>query len=380
MVPDRKINDARWMILSAAVIILSLLIQFYVTNCGLLLTNDSREYLFAAKSFREHGVLTGTDGAPYVFWPPLFPMILSLFKDAATVMIWINLVLSGCVGVLISRLASRHLSDIRLRTGFLVSWMLGIHQLLISVFLWSELIFLVLLLAFVEQVIRSTTSQRSLVFAFLLGALLCLQRNAGLFVVPAAAIWLMFGDDNKLKSPWRALIVMLSIAGGLWWNVTNMFGTITTRVTDLDYFSFILDNVMIVTDGLSKSILPFTTFSIPIAMLIVVSPIVLIWPSRKLSGDFFLMALTCCFYLAGMAIVFRLDPGDADRYAAVILPFLLLFIFKILERGYTKSSKMIRTILLVAMIGWLAYPLMRTVRNALQWNEGNCSGQVERSS
>src|SRR5688572_11016985 len=143
MVPGRKSNDARWMILSAAIIVLSLVIQFYVTNCGLLLTHDSLEYLSAAIGFREHGVLTGTDGTPYVFWPPLFPLILSFFKDAPTVMVWINLALSGCVGVLISRLGSRHLTDVRLRTAFLASWMLGIHQLLISVFLWSELIFLV---------------------------------------------------------------------------------------------------------------------------------------------------------------------------------------------------------------------------------------------
>src|SRR5688572_27443379 len=143
MVPAKKSSDTRWMILSSSVIVLSLVIQFYVTNCGLLLTHDSREYLSAARSFREHGVLTGTDGTPYVFWPPLFPLILSFFKDATTVMVWINLALSGCVGVFISKLASRHLTDVRLRTALLASWMLGIHQLLISVFLWSELIFLV---------------------------------------------------------------------------------------------------------------------------------------------------------------------------------------------------------------------------------------------
>ena len=372
MVEDRKGNDARWIILSASVIVLSLLIQFYVTNCGLLQTHDSHEYLSAAKSFRMHGTLAGSDGTPYVFWPPLFPVILSIFKDAATAMIWVNLILSGCVGVLMSRLASRHLNDFRMRTGFLVAWMMGVHQLLISVFLWSELIFLLLLLAFVEHVILSVTSRRSLAFAFVLGTLLCLQRNAGLFVVPAASVWLMFREGNKLRSPGPALILLLSTSGGLWWNATNMFGSIATRVTDLDYFSFILDNVMVVTDGLSQSVLPFTTFSIPIAFLIVASPIALIWPSRKLSAHFFLMALICCFYLAGMAILFQLDHGDADRYAAVILPFLLLFIFKIVERGYIKSNKMIRTIMLVAMIVWLAYPLMRTVKNALQWHEVSC--------
>lgn len=367
----------RWKLSCAFIIFIALVIQFYVTQCGLLLTHDSREYLSAAKSFAENGTLTGSDGAPYVFWPPLFPVFLSLFAHPEAVMVWINLVLSGVVGILVARLASQHLSDLRLRTGYLIAWMLGVHQLLISVFLWSELVFLVLLLCFAEQVIRAAHSPRALALAFLLGFLLCLQRNAGLFIVPAAALWLTFNEGNKLRSIGRATVVFLSTAGGIWWNVANMYGSVRTRVSDLDYFSAVLDNVLVVTDGIAQSILPFTIFSIPIALVVFMSPIVLIWPTRRLSDHFLLMALICCFYLAGMSVLFQLDPGDADRYSAVILPFLLLMVFRSVENIYRKPVKMIRTILFAGMICWLAYPLLRTAKNALQWHEVSCNESVD---
>src|SRR5688572_17596485 len=98
MAPDRKTKELRWKVACGGVIVISLLIQFYVTNCGLLLTYDSREYLSAANSFNEQGVFMGTDGTPYVFWPPLFPMILSLFADPQAAMVWINLVVSALIG------------------------------------------------------------------------------------------------------------------------------------------------------------------------------------------------------------------------------------------------------------------------------------------
>jgi hypothetical protein len=375
MAPDHKTRDLRWIVCSSCVIVISLLIQFYITNCGLLLTYDSREYLAAAQSFSEQGVFLGRDGGPYVFWPPLFPLILSFFDDPAGAMVWINLVVSACIGVLIMRLASQHLNAFGLRIGFLMAWMWGVHQLLISVFLWSELFFLLLLLLFAEFVVRATASRAALAGAFVTGFLLCLERNAGLFIVPAASLWFLLKGGQK-KSFTPALVILLSVAGGVWWNVTNMFGSVSTAVSELDYFSFVLDNIHITTDGLAQSILPFKIFSIPFAILIIVAPVVLIWPSRRLSDHFLLMALICCFYIAGMAILFELDPGDADRYAAVILPFILLTIFRVFENIFRKANNMIGTILLIGMLAWLAYPLARTAKNALQWHEVNCNESV----
>jgi len=375
MAPERKNKDLIWTVSSASVIIISLLIQFFVTNCGLLLTHDSLQYLAASQSFYEQGIFTGSDGSPYVFWPPLLPIILSVFTDPQEAMVWINLILSALVGVMLSRLASQHLKDNGLRISFLIAWMWGVHQLLISVFLWSELFFLLLLLLFAELVIRSTSSRAALAGAFIVGFLLCLQRNAGLFIVPAAGLWFLLKEDAP-RSPRSAFIILLSAAGGAWWNATNMFGTISTGVSNLDYFSFVLDNVLIVTDGVAQSVLPFTILSIPVAIVIVASPIVLIWPSRKLSDSFLLMALICCFYIAGMATLFKLDHGDADRYAAVILPFLLLTVFRIIENVFRKANKMIRIVLLIGMLAWLAYPLIRTGRNALQWHQVSCGEAV----
>lgn len=375
MTPDLKDRDIRWIASSACVVIISLLIQFYVTHCGLLLTHDSREYLSAAQSFGEEGVFNGTDGSPFVYWPPLFPVILSLFANPQTAMVWINMLVSALIGVLISRLAFRQLTTFGLRIGFLIGWMWGVHQLLIAVFLWSELIFLLLLLLFVEFLLKATVSRAALAGAFLVGFMLCLQRNAGLFIVPAAAVWLLLRKDSR-RAPGPAIIILLSVVGGVWWNASNMFGSVRTEVGELVFFSSMLNNVLITTDGLAQSTLPFTIFSIPFAIVIICSPVVLLWPSQRLSDHLLLMALICSFYIAGMAIQFKLDPGDADRYAAVILPFFLLTIFWLLEGIFMRVNNTIGTILLIGMVLWLAYPLLRTARNAVQWHDATCVESV----
>lgn len=373
---QRTYDDARrWRIVCTCIIVASLLNQFIVTRCGLLLTHDSREYLSAASSFANEGVLLGSDGSPYVFWPPLLPIILSFFSEPQSAMVWIHLGLSALVGVLIARLASQHLSDFRFKVGFVTVWMLGVHQLLISVFLWSELLFVVVLLSFVEQVIRSDKSNIATLLSFALGTLLCLQRNAGLFIVPAAALWIIIKGNFSLKAFAQASIVFLSTIGGLWWNASNMYGTVPGAVSNLEYFSALGHNTTVVTDGISAAIVPLTILSIPIAIAIVCSPVVLILSAQWRPNNYVLMALICCFYLVGMAILFRLDHGDADRYAAVILPFFLLACFKVVENFHQKANNAVRMIILAGMICWIIYPLLRTAKNAIQWREVSCSAQ-----
>jgi hypothetical protein len=284
---------------------------------------------------------------------------------------WIHLVLSALIGLLVWMATTRLLSDDRFRISFFIAFMCGVYQLMISVFLWSELLFLVLLLLFSESLIRCRLSLWALSGVFIFGTLMCLQRNAGLFLVPAAALWIWLVIADRRKSVLAAVFTLTSTWAGVWWNVSNMFVS-KTEVSELQYGEFIWPNFLMMTDGLTRSLVPITVLSIPFAMLMVAIPAVLLWRNRQKSPEPFLGILYVGAYVGGISTLFEMDPSDADRYTAVILPSLMLPIFVVSEKFFKSGAKIVRQVVLAVMFVWLLYPLARTLKNAFQWHESSC--------
>ena len=326
---------------SAVLVIAAVVLQWYSHSGGLLTTFDSCTYLSAAESFKANFTFVGIDGQPYTYWSPLFPMVLSLFGSA---WYWIQLLLTAWIGVLVVIQTRKIIEDPSLQLICQASILLGIHLLLIGTFLWSELLFLLILLHFMMAVER-----KQFVAAIILGFFLCLQRNAGLFFVIAAALW--YWDARK-----SILLFILSSSGFIVWNIYS------SAATENTYFQWMPHNFEMMIKAMMTSIAP-----LPGVLFIVV----LIGLAFFLKTDpkTRLMAIMLIIYLAGMAALFHLDVSDGDRYAAVVIPFFMMLVFRAIEIIASKQTPATRKLLIILVACWLVYPAARTLKNAPQWHK-----------
>lgn len=321
-------------------IISAVALQWYSHSGGLLMTPDSRNYLSAAKSFQESFVFLSPDGTRYDQWPPLFPIILIALKDY---WYWIQLILTAWISILLVGEVNKVIKDNIIAFVCQCSIILGVHLLMIGVFLWSELLFLLLLIYFIKAIERE-----DLVTAIIFGFFLCLQRNAGLFFVTAAAIWLW--DIRK-----STLLFLLSASGFWVWNILN-------SKLEQEYFVWTFYNFQVMANSMMKAFAPLPWFG---------SLLLIGFMYRFLKGEVQLRfwCLSIALYLLGLILLFKLHDYDDDRYFAIILPYFTILLFRAVEIAFEKQTSAVRKVLMILIICWLTYPLARTLKNASQWHK-----------
>jgi hypothetical protein len=355
---------------------LSTMMAGYAHADGLLLTHDSVQYLSAASSFR-HGLgFMGPDGTRYAYWPPLFPMLLSLFASPLVLLPILNVFLSALL------LGTLYLLSQELQTsasGRIVSLsflFLGVHFILLSVFVWSELIFLVLFCLQVYLLlvrVRSTKANNAMLNAMILalGVLLCLQRNAGLFLMVGIAGWLFFLEPKK------PLVVRLFTAGifiaittsGLWaWNIYNTWQPDSSfRFYAHDYGHYIFHNFSILINSLTRAFLPSPNIFVSYLCVGLIIAGLFKW-RQWLSSSALLLLWIIAAYLVGMSLLFELDEHDGDRYVSIVLPFLVLILCRFLEPFFMRYARTNWIAVLVVCAGFI-YPVARSVKNASLWHK-----------
>lgn len=356
-------------------LVITIVVEQWARLCGLIMTSDSWQYVSASVSFRDNGNFLSPDGSDYAVWPPLFPVILSLFEEPQKAMAWIGFLSKAMIALCIFYVSRVFQKDI-FRMQYLMVVLLGVHLLLISVFLWSEVIFFVLMLS--NVVLTLSMKQRPANFYFMLvtGFLCCLQRNAGLFIVAGTCLWFLLDTDTLVhKRAGRAAIYFLICTSGQWiWNIYSLQGFMSETVMSGSWlFSAIPANIFIVLSFTGKLFLPLSG---PPAFVTgaVIFIIVLVVLRKAIVTDTALQLIFCLIicYGAGYVILPALDPYESDRYFSVIVPFILLMFFKALEAIY-RQMKVPRYMLITMIFIWMIYPLSRTAKNALLWHERSCA-------
>src|SRR5260221_11472358 len=206
------------------VIVLLTLVQWYAHGSGLLVTPDSTHYIHASLSFKENLSLIDSDGNHLLFWPPLYPVLLAITGLGKLTLVIVNLFVSILIAIVIFSLTSRVIKNKFFRFFCCINILLGIHLLLISTFVWSELIFLLLMLIFVDQLIKYSAHEKSIYPVIIIGFLMCLQRNAGLFIVAVAALYIFLKEDRWLQKFKKSIFFfMITCSGSLCWNIYAWF-------------------------------------------------------------------------------------------------------------------------------------------------------------
>lgn len=355
-------------------LVASLILEEWARRCGFILTPDSQDYLSAAKSFKETGLFIGAEGAYYTQWPPLFPFILCWFDDPQLAMEFVFALCKIVTGIFLVVLANFFLKKLLFKAAFLLGTMLSVHLLLISVFLWSEMIFITL---FLMHLYLLLTMNRKPIYYWLViavGFLLCLQRNAGAFLILPAAVWMLFTEAAPLNKKIQKSIfyVVASTSGLVAWNVYNFFLLKNiSPVNDRHFFVDTFANIHGISSTLGHSVVPLHGNAAAVAGAMLIGMLSWGWYTfLRHNAATLLIALSILVYTVGFIPVAHLDR-EMDRFFAVILPIFLLLALAIAERITMLYPRCRLAVVICVFIG-LGYNLSRTANNAIQWHEMSC--------
>jgi hypothetical protein len=359
------------------ILALSIALQWYGHACGLIKTSDSYQYLSAAQSFKTNGNFLSPDGSYYTYWPPLFPVILSVFDSPESALIWIHVVAKVSIGLLIYFIANEFLEKNIFKVLFFVATLCSVQITMISVFVWSELIFLLLLLLTVYCALKMKASQLHFIGLLVFSFLMCLQRNAGAFFIPAIGLWIVLDTTSKNEERIvRSTAVCISGLAGLFlWNIY-----ISYFIPSNFYFyrhEFFVDyalNFSTLSTLLIKFFIPrseiFATF---LGLVLLLAVVVLTVKGNFHNRHVQLVGLLILFYWMGLMSMARLDIYETDRYLSVILHFVYLLFFFLIEIGFKRVNAARQLAMVVVLLLWMIYPVSRAIKNTHIWNEKSCS-------
>lgn len=192
----------------------------------LALSPDSVSYLSAARHLAAGDGLVRFDGAPFLLWPPLYPWCLALLEwlgvDALANGAWLQWFALGGTALLAGAWVGRKTGS-PLRALFVTTAVLVAKPLWhVSVFLWSEPLFNLAALATLFFAVRAREHRGKLswLLATAACAAACLTRHAGVFLVAATALVLLWPGRGRWRD--RLLATGFFAAGAfvppvLWW-------------------------------------------------------------------------------------------------------------------------------------------------------------------
>ncbi|AFM03953.1 hypothetical protein Fleli_1532 [Bernardetia litoralis DSM 6794] len=349
---------------------------------GIAKTHDSFQYLQTAENLILQSDFIQKEAQPYIAWALGFPFLLILFKDS----IFLNLICLLGVYIFYFDLIQKLFQKTLMKWWLILAFSFATPLYLIHHFVWSEPPFLLFLIACIWAFYYLIDNQKCFWFCFF-GFLFCAMRNAGLYFViginSGIILFYMLPSLNKKeftipilwKNSYFKSLVYFSFSSTLpiflWWihakiKTEGNFDTIY----NLALRTF-LEECLNYGDILSRWFFP-PSIPLEIRLSFFVLSLILFlfyfFKKIKLETDkntnFILFIFWITFvYLIGMLLSRAGMKIDAERFLAIIYPFLLILIGFILEKLKTNDFLKYGIAFL-----WLAYPLLRTLKNIIFWN------------
>ena len=352
----------------------------YSAKCGLGITYDSQNYLAAAESLAKGGALETQFGEPYMAQPPLFPVLLYVLKLDQQGRFFFNLVCLACSLMLFWQIIGMVITSFPLRLVAFGCMGLSTQLLLLHNFVWSEPLFLTLLYLMIFLSFRFYDSPRwyLLLIISLAGVLLCLQRNAGLFVVAGLALAWVLSHFSWKRLAEAAVIFLPGVVAFGWWNFGKFFGE-GAALADVQFFGAVPHNLYQYVFTMGTWLLPRTVFEGVLVLVGLALLSVLIWPfqARIANSDKLrLLALVFLVYLVGLSLSHKTISDDIERYLAVVFPVCLMVLFAWFERRWT--SALARRLILAVLVSLSIYTVARSAKNTQFWHSTRCGYHASR--
>jgi hypothetical protein len=368
------------------IILLGVIIQQYVVYCQIGFSYDSFDYAFAAKTFREKGILLNFNGSPYIERGILFPLILALLgKNAILITCYLNAAFLFLTSWIWYVLGTKCIQNKILLVLYVLVLTFGIDTLTNHIFLWSEPIFSLLFslhFLFLHQYFDKHRGYtwKGLCWLTVLGFLCCLQRNPSIFFVFATSLMLFFRFRKNFVG--HSIIYVLGSLSGwvLWtWHCLSIKGTSYHGAYE-SAFRYVWVNLYDYTNALTAWFLPY---QLPVAWRVGILGLILLvgmWFHRFSWQKFKSINPFCKSLLGHIGIYFvvlvnleNVGYHEAARYLSVVYPLGIFLLFWVLDNIYRANHQaFFRRILLLMCILWVLYPVARVANYVQMWHHRNC--------
>ena len=211
-------NDIIWYITSsAAAVIAILLIILGTSKYGPGISADSVAYMHAARSLAagKGYVYFGFD-APFIQWPPLYPSLLAIAEllglDVATAANYLNAFILGLIIFIFGVWAAKNIRYRIYVLWGLVALVFSVPLLYVSRYVWSEPLFILLLLLFIIEVEKYIKTQKHgfLLLAAVFAALACMTRYIGVVLVLTGVVVILLQRKKFVNRLCSILVFGLS--------------------------------------------------------------------------------------------------------------------------------------------------------------------------
>ena len=259
----------RFTLLLAALAVLGTgLVLLHEVTYGVTLEWDSVTYISVARNLLAgNGFMHPYDGAPYLYWPPLFPGLLALASlfvfDPYEVAGLVNAIAFGLTIIVAGQWLRRRIESPGLALWGCLAITLSAPLLQNAAWAISEPVFILFtLLTLVETEIFLTTERRSsLLRSALFTAFACLTRYIGLSIVITVVLVLLFKSAKPFLEKVRHMATYAFIAVtplGLWL-LRNMLvsGTLTGHARSHPPFASFPEYLQQTLDVLAAWAVPF---------------------------------------------------------------------------------------------------------------------------
>lgn len=352
----------------------------YCTTGGLIWTSDSFQYWAASRSFQENLTFVSADGGSYVFWPPLFPIILSFFAREGSYYI-AHIVLFNLSLLSVYLFIKRWSNSIKLALGTLLIFCLSLFPYLMASFFWTEILFTFFLYSGIYFYLLWKKNEKPIYYIgwIILLASMCLQRNAGIFIMTGLAFYelnLLIRHRRINKTIINGLGILISVVPNLSWNFTLIANrTGSGEETNIEFLNGFFTNIYFLLLKLFNFLLPVLQSPKIYAFAFIIIVIVLIYLCvRKINS---LVLIIFLIYLILLACMPLIEPESMDRFIAPVLP---LFIFLLLETWsslFAAHKKIIRICILFLLSLTLIYNTARTLQNVKRWHQRSITNPKE---
>jgi hypothetical protein len=374
------------------------LVLIATSRYGIGLSSDSVTYLAAAQNMIEGSGYVNFNGSPVLAFPPLFSTMIAVLSaglfEPAGVARFINALCFGLVVFLTAHWFFRHLSSYLLALLGTMSVLFSATLLGISVYAWSEPLFLVLTMLMLLQLERvdSTDSLASWALAGIFASLAVLDRYAGIIVVMTGMIVLATKRTNSIASLVRRLFIFLFIAMlpiSLWFYRNYEISSTITGYRAEAARTFLRSSY----DMLNVLSLWFLPGSLPVlyrlgliilSLVLIVGIMLVVFKMNIAVVDiieiipFLLFTLLYTIFMIYTTSTTALSPID-DRYMSPIFAPLILSLFYLIDRlmykySVTTGNTLPRAILATSLVIWLIYPIFATYRSVKAYLEEGAGG------
>lgn len=351
------VNQNKVNYLKSGMYLLGVLLLIYGIFPCIGTTYDSQLYLDASDKL----VAFGFRQEAFAAKPPLYVLILWLLGGNLFFISLLNVACWAMSIILIDRMVVKSglTGTQEILVAVWIAFSTTLH--LVHNFVWTEAIFLVLILGFIHLLFKS--QRNYLLLSILALGMVSLKHIGVLFI--AGAIFTAFYTRNlsKMDASWIGSAVLFFVG---WQVVSSYLNGDLSRLDHLANLSF-LSNY----EKLGMGITPwFIPFEVP--MLVYLLPLLVLGGLIYTFIHYENLPIKTLAISALFMIIMILTKGDlilddVERYLFFLEPLMLLFFYRI-----ASEFSLTGWIINGSVIWWLAYHVLRTIKNDIWWHEAFC--------